>query len=64
MAAQDSLRAAKANKETAHTETLDFLKQARAAVDSDKVLLQQAPKGKDGRAVVGVFLPLACCWSC
>jgi hypothetical protein len=28
---------------------MDFLKQARAVVDSDKVLLQQAPRGKDGR---------------
>ncbi|MDZ7300778.1 MAG: hypothetical protein ONB44_01415 [candidate division KSB1 bacterium] len=52
LAANHALGVAKVNKERAQNETSNFLKQARAAVDRDKVLLQQAPKGKDGRAVV------------
>ena len=52
LAANHAFGAAKANKESAHQETLDFLKQARAAVDTNKVLLQAAPKGKEGRAAL------------
>jgi hypothetical protein len=47
IAANHAFDRAKAIKDTAYSETLDFLKQARAAVDSGQALLQQTPKGKD-----------------
>jgi hypothetical protein len=52
LAANHAFGAAKANKEIAHHEAMDFLKQAHAAVDTNKVLWQEAPTGKDGRSAL------------